>query len=145
MAKHEQYLNCATNNCASTVLHQFQNAMSIFGVPDRVRTDKGGENVGVWRLMIHVHASPSAVIAGSSTHNVRIERLWRDMFRCVSGHYYELFYALEEQQLLNPLNDTDLYCLHYVFLPRINKHLQDFSESWTTTHYQLSITTHPIN
>ena len=41
------FLNCATNNCASTVLHQFQNAMSIFGVPDRVRTDKGGENVGV--------------------------------------------------------------------------------------------------
>ena len=40
-----------------------------------------------------------------------------DMYRCVSGHYYELFYTLEEQQLLNPLNDTDLYCLHYVFLP----------------------------
>ena len=130
------FLSCASNNFASTVLHQFQNAVSRFGVPDRVRTDKGGENVRVWQLMIHIHVSPSAVIAGSSTHNVRIERLWRDMYRCVSGHYYELFYTLEEQQLLNPLNDTDLYCLHYVFIPRISKHLLDFSESWN--HHSLS-------
>jgi len=55
--------------------------------------------------MIHLHASPSVVIAGSSTHNMRIERLWRDVFHCVSGHYYELIYALEEQHLLDPLND----------------------------------------
>jgi len=58
----------------------FQNAVSIFGVPDCVHTDKGGENVGVWWLMIRLHASPSViiaspsvVIAGSSTHNVHIQ------------------------------------------------------------------------
>ena len=115
------------------------------GVPDRVCTDKGGENVHVWQLVIHIHVSPSAVLAGSSTHNVRIERLWRDMYCCVSGHYYELFYTLEKQQLLNPLNDTDLYCLHYMFLPRISKHFLDFwnhhslSSEHNHTPYQLML------
>ena len=88
------------NNRAATVLHQFQQAVSTYRVPDCVSSDKGGENVDVWRSMMHVHGSPSAVIAGSSTHNERIERLWRDMFCCVSGHYYELFYGLEEQLLV---------------------------------------------
>jgi len=86
--------------------------------------------------MLHLHGSPAAVIAGSSTHNECIERLWRDMYRCVCCHYYELFYAFEEEEILNSLNETDLYCLHYVFLPRINKHLDDFVESWN--HHSLS-------
>ena len=71
---------------------------------------------------------------GSSTHNECIERLWRDMYRCVAQHYYDLFYVLEARGKLNPLNQTDLYCLHFV--PRIEKHLQMFQESWN--HHSLS-------
>ena len=130
------FLNCASNNRAVTVLQQFQLAVSTFGLPTRIRTDKGGENVDIWRYMLHMHDSPTAIVAGSSTHNERIECLWRDMYRCVSCHYYELFYALEEDRILDPLNETDLYCLHYVFLPRINRHLADFVESWN--HHSLS-------
>ena len=130
------FLHCTSNNLAATVLHHFQCAVSQYGLPDRVRSDRGGENVDVWRYMIQMHETASSVIAGSSTHNVRIERLWRDTFRCVIGHYYELFYSLEEHQLLNPLNETDIYCLHFIFIPRINKHLHDFTESWN--HHALS-------
>ena len=128
-------LKCSPNNCAATVLQQFQLAVEKFGLPGHVRTDKC-ENADIWRYMVHMHGSPAAVVAGSSTHNERIERLWRDVYCCVCCHYYELFYALEEEQVLNPLNETDLYCLHYVFLPRINKNLQDFVESWN--HHSLS-------
>lgn len=32
--------------------------------------------------------------------------------------------------MLNPLNETDMYCLHYVFLPRINSVLDSFSSAW---------------
>jgi len=52
-------------------------------------------------------------------------------------HYYELFYKLERQHELDPLNETDIkYCLHFVFLPRINKHLLEFTESWN--HHSIS-------
>ena len=41
-----------------------------------------------------------------------------------------MFYALEHEELLDPLNETDLYCLHFIFLPRLNKCLVEFYESW---------------
>lgn len=72
----------------------------------------------------------SCVITGSSTHNEKVERLWRDVHRCVAKIFSELFTELEMVGMLDPLNDVDLYCLHYVFLPRINQSLTELKESW---------------
>ena len=33
--------------------------------------------------MIEQHTDDSAVITGASTHSEHIERLWRDVYRCV--------------------------------------------------------------
>lgn len=71
-----------------------------------------------------------SVIVGSSVHNQRIERLWRDVFEAVTSVFYSLFYKMEELSLLNRLNELHLYALHYVFLPRINKCLFEFTRSW---------------
>ena len=81
--------------------------------------------------MIEQHRSDRAVVVGSSTHNERIERLWRDVFRCVGTVFYAIFKQLEEEEKLDPLNEIDiiLYCLHRVFLPRINATLDAFVES----------------
>ena len=43
--------------------------------------------------------------------------------------YRNTFIELEDSTKLNPLNEVDLFCLHYVFLPRINDTLQTFVES----------------
>ena len=59
--------------------------------------------------MIDHHRSDRAVVVGSSTHNERIERLWRDVFRCVGTVLYETFKHLEEEKL-DPLNEIDIYC-----------------------------------
>ncbi len=56
-------------------------------------------------------------IAGSSTHNQHIERLWRDIYRCVASTYHEIFYYMEAKQLLDPENEVDLFVLQCVFLP----------------------------
>ena len=69
------YLKCAKNNRASSVISYFSEAVSTFGIPDKVRSDKGGENVDVWRFMLQQNMQSSCVITGSSTHNERIERL----------------------------------------------------------------------
>ena len=47
-------------------------------------------------------------ITGSTVHNQRIERLWRDLYEQVINQYYNLFYNLEEAGLLDPLNDAHL-------------------------------------
>jgi hypothetical protein len=124
------YLKCSGNNKSGTVLQAFQSAIDIYGIPQKIRSDLGGENVEVWRLMVEHHSSESAVITGSSTHNERIERLWRDVFRCVSSIFYSMFRKMEAEGDLDPLNEVDIYCLHKVFLPRINYALQAFMNSW---------------
>ena len=124
------FLRCADNNRASTVLTAFTNAVQNHGLPERIRTYLGGENVDTWRYMVEQHASMNVVVTGSSTHNERIERLWRDVFRCVGSLYRDTFCMLEEESHLNPLNEIDLYCLLYVFIPRINSTLDGFVESW---------------
>ena len=43
------YLECSTNNPSSSVLAAFTNAISKYGVPNKVRSDRGGENVQVWQ------------------------------------------------------------------------------------------------
>ena len=74
-------------NFVTTVLQQFHLAVEKFGLPERVHSDKGRENIDVWQYMVYMHGSSAAVFAGSSTHN---ERLWHDVYRCVCCHYYEL-------------------------------------------------------
>lgn len=124
------YIVCANNNRASTVLAAFQGGVSRFGLPEKVRSDHGGENVDVWKHMLEMHNSdPRSVITGSSTHNERIERLWRDVHRSIV-HFADLFKLLETEGTLDPLNEIDMFCLQYVFLPRIGKCLSDFQESW---------------
>ena len=124
------FLHCSDNNQAPTVLNLFTTAAEYYGLPSKVRTDLGGENREVWRYMIEQHASESAVITGSSTHNERIERLWRDVYRCVGVIFADTFRQLEDEGSLDNLNDIDLYCLHFVFKPRINFALAAFVESW---------------
>ena len=125
------YLKCANDNKASTVVSFFSHAAYTFGIPDKVRSDKGGENTDVWRYMLHYNSMESScVITGSSTHNERIERLWCDVFRCVGQIFYNLLYGLEDDEFLDPLNDTDLFCVHFAILPQVNRCLEEFTESW---------------
>ena len=127
------FLKCATNNRASTVYDVFLEAAHQYGLPSRVRCDQGRENTYVARHMIHHRgAERRSIIVGSSVHNQRIERFWRDMHRCVTRLFYRLFYYMEHHELLDPTNEVHLFALHYVFLKRINSALQQFREGWNS-------------
>ena len=106
------YLQCATNNRSLTVYRLFKQATEQYGIPSRVRSDGGSH------------------IAGSSVHNQRIERLWRDVYRCVCSIYHELFYSMEATGILDPVCEVGLFVLHCIFLPQINKALTEFTGAW---------------
>ena len=127
------FLKCSTNNRASTVLDSFVPATQMYGVPKRLRTDMGGENIDAWEYMIGHHGgNDNCVILGSSVHNVRIERMWRDVSRSVITPFKERFTSLEDQEILDVDNEIDLFCLHEMFAHRINASLNDFVSSWNS-------------
>lgn len=124
------YCQCNDNNRSATVLNKFREAVNKYGVPLHVRSDFGGENVGVWQEISNHHKNDKAVILGSSVHNQRIERLNRDINLQVINNFSNIFSDLESQNLLDPLNETDLFCLHFVYLKIINNALKEFTSAW---------------
>ena len=127
------FLKCSNNNRASTVLESFTAAVQMYGLPRRLRTDLGGENVDAWDYMVALHGDDeSTIITGSSVHNERIECLWRDVSRSVIVPFKDIFVCLEEQGILDVNNEVDLFCLHVVFTDRINASIQEFIRSWNS-------------
>lgn len=104
------FLKCSTNNKKETVHNLFMASVDTFGIPSRVRTDRGGENVLVWDEMVRLRGpNRGSFLAGSSTHNQRIERLWRDVWMYICHEFYYLFQAMEvegKNYFLLPQNYT---------------------------------------
>lgn len=84
------------------VLQLYHEAVQKYGHPFHVRMDHGGENVDVWHDMIQTWGEEARpVIVGSLVHNQPIK--WHNQAA-----------QLESEGLLDHLNETDLFCLHWI-------------------------------
>lgn len=121
------FLSSSTNNKALTVFDKFIDATREYGLPSRVRCDRGVENVDVCSYMEHIRgAGRGSAIKGKSPHNQRIERLWVDVWDNSTTEFYDLFTYMENENVLDLTNVNHIFALHYVFQPRINESLKTF-------------------
>ena len=116
---------------ASTVLSLFLQAVTIYGLPARVRSDIGGKNTLVSQFLINHHErGPGCMITNQGVHNQRMELLWRGVFAEFTSCFHAFFYTLEESGLLDHSNEADVFALHIVYLDEIQRHLNQFREGW---------------
>lgn len=146
------YLGVSTNKKASTVTGMFKLAIGELGAPSQVRGDFGTENNGVEKLMqelrgvlhrpyirgksvaLHQH---SVKLIGThkprsirSLHNIRIERMWRDVRKDCLEMFRQTFRYLEHAGLLNIDIRLHRVALFLVYGGRIQQSLDRMRHAW---------------
>ena len=133
------YLTVKPDKLSSTVQAIFREACDLVGWGARVRWDKGTENAGAITEQLEHHRRNDdgtgrwcgSAITGRSCQNCRAEYIWNFLKRHVSGPYRELFFRMmRELEILDPSSPTDLFCLHAVFLSRIQAACDRFRRMW---------------
>ena len=71
-----------------------------------------------------------SIITGTSVHNQRIERLWRDVNRVVVSKFLNIFLYLERNNVFDSSNELHLFTLQFVFLDFVNESLEQFISEW---------------
>ena len=86
----------------------------------------GGENVLVGRM---IQQNGGLHLKGKSVHNQRIERMWRDCRLFCFDFFTALFSEMECEDILDSTNSIHIAALQYVFIPRLNRALNNFSNA----------------
>lgn len=107
------------------MLELFEDAVAAHGQPSRLRSDFGTEIVDVARFMLYVKGlNRGSMITWKSVYNQRIEGLRGEVKRVVVRHFQKGYFQ-GDSQLLDPPDELQLFILHYIYLPRINRALSE--------------------
>lgn len=132
------FLYITTQNSANIALQFFISGIRQWGLPSRIRLDRGSEYNECHRFMEwQMGADRGSAIRGKSVHNQRIERLWRDVYAKVLDIYYKLFYHLEDNNALDINNHIHMFALRYTYIPIIQNALRQ----WANVHNNHGIRT----
>ncbi|KAJ7302743.1 hypothetical protein DFH08DRAFT_794305 [Mycena albidolilacea] len=81
-------------------------------------------------LIAHWGEAHRAYLRGRSLHNIRIERLWRDVRKDTLETYRQIFIYLTDHDLLDMKNPIHCACLFLVYQPRIQASLDRTRDGW---------------
>jgi hypothetical protein len=70
-------------------------------------------------------------------HNIRIERLWRDVTRGFGLKWKNFFFDLEVEGGLQPDVDAHIWLLHYLFLQSVNDDAAEWAEVWNSHNMRI--------
>ncbi|CAH0559355.1 unnamed protein product [Brassicogethes aeneus] len=125
------YLKCEISIQAEPVLKFFTNAVENYGLPSRVRSDHGYENILVAVLMNTIRGlQRGSHITGRSVHNQRVERLWVDVYKEVCDSVYTELYDMEKEGILNIDNSIHIFCVQFLYINEISQKLSSFEAAW---------------
>jgi transposase-like protein len=118
---------------ADPILDLFKQAVHEYTLPSRVRVDKGTENVRVAEYMVNMRGPDrGSIIAGPSTRNQRIERLWGDVRPNVIDWYITVFNEWVDNYGINFYYMRTKFVIHHMFLDRLNEELELFRRTWNS-------------
>ena len=67
-----------------------------------------------------------------SVHNIRIERLWRDLTAALGAKWKLFFRSLEAHDGLSPDQPAHIWLLHHLYLEAINDEVSQWAEAWNS-------------
>lgn len=124
-------MRASSNNKSASVFRVFRRAVKAYGRPNRVRGDRGTENLLVAVDMIAARGSNRAsYMWGTSTHNTRIERLWVEVGKQFMRAWRAFFTRLQRLYHLDSGNKEHLWLLMSMFLPMVNDDCKKFKKKW---------------
>ena len=125
------FLTVSANNRQETVAASFVDAVTRYGLPSRIRVDRGGENNTICHIMETIRGpNRGSAIRGRSVHNQRVERSWVDLWNGVTNVYSAVFHYLEDRRILDVDDELDLWVLHFVYMPRIQRDVSRYVVQW---------------
>ena len=125
------YINIATDNSAGTNLIAFKKGVEAYGLPSRVRADRGGEGVKIARYMLRRRGlNRGSYITGRSIHNQRIERFNLDCNEKVLKPYQRLWDELNNNRIFDNSNNAHKFVLQYMLLSKLKKDIESFRLCW---------------
>ena len=113
-------------------------AVLLFGIPLRIRTDKGTETLlmAACQMLLRQAAEGRELevtdchLFGKSIFNVHVESLWEEMISHVTNPYLEMFSDYKERDLFTEGNKWHKMAMRFVYMEALRCDIANWVDDW---------------
>jgi len=122
-----------SNKHAENLLSAFSTSVDKYSCPEIISSNMRQEKALIWQYMIEKYGEQCVNLCDKLERVRWITIIRNELNMTIFNPIVETFEELEIEGSLDINNPTDVFCLHYVYLPRINKLLHDFLISYNAS------------